>query len=98
MYRSPCSLFLKSFLCRTFIFPSMSHHHHDHDHHPALTQANRKVFIIGIGLNLLFVVAEIIGGIVYNSMALLTDAGHNASDVASLGLSLAAFWMAQRKS
>ncbi|MFL5742503.1 MAG: cation diffusion facilitator family transporter, partial [Flavisolibacter sp.] len=76
----------------------MSHHHHDHDHHPALTQANRKVFIIGIGLNLLFVVAEIIGGLVYNSMALLTDAGHNASDVASLGLSLAAFWMAQRKS
>jgi cobalt-zinc-cadmium efflux system protein len=75
---------------------------HDHDHsHPHkvdLERSNRKAFIIGICLNLAFVLAEIIGGLVYNSMALLTDAGHNASDVASLFLSLVAFWMARRKS
>jgi cobalt-zinc-cadmium efflux system protein len=56
------------------------------------------VFIVGICLNLAFVFAEVIAGLIYNSMALLTDAGHNASDVASLVLSLVAFWMAKRKS
>ena len=55
-------------------------------------------FIIGICLNVAFVLAEIIGGLIYSSMALLTDAGHNASDVASLVLSLVAFRMAKKKS
>jgi len=45
-----------------------------------------------------FVVAEIIGGLIFNSMSLLTDAGHNLSDVAGLFLSLLAFKMATRKS
>jgi len=40
----------------------------------------------------------VIAGIAYNSMALLTDAGHNLSDVASLLISLIAFWIAKRKS
>jgi cobalt-zinc-cadmium efflux system protein len=45
-----------------------------------------------------FVLAEVIAGFAYNSMALLTDAGHNLSDVASLVVSLVAFWMAKKKS
>jgi cobalt-zinc-cadmium efflux system protein len=75
-------------------------HHHDHSHAQQVKFDNgrRNVFLIGIGLNFLFVLAEIVGGLVYNSMALLTDAGHNASDVASLVLSLIAFWMAKKKS
>lgn len=80
---------------------SMEHHHdHDHGHSHSVDfgQVNRKAFVIGISLNLAFVLAEVIAGIFYNSMALLTDAGHNASDVASLFLSLVAFWMARRKS
>src|ERR1700730_1969411 len=70
------------------------HHSHDLD----FAQSNRNAFIIGICLNLAFVLAEIIGGFVYNSIALLTDAGHNVSDVAGLVLSLVAFWMAKKKS
>jgi cobalt-zinc-cadmium efflux system protein len=45
-----------------------------------------------------FVLAEAIAGIAYNSMALLTDAGHNLSDVASLIVSLVAFWIAKKQS
>ena len=45
-----------------------------------------------------FVIAEIVGGLIFNSMSLLTDAGHNLSDVASLFLSLLAFKMAAKKS
>jgi len=74
------------------------HSHHDHPHDLNFQHGNRNVFIVGICLNLAFVFAEVIAGLIYNSMALLTDAGHNASDVASLVLSLVAFWMAKRKS
>ena len=45
-----------------------------------------------------FVLAEAVAGFVYNSVALLTDAGHNLSDVASLLISLVAFWIAKRQS
>ncbi len=74
------------------------HDHHNHSHDLDFKQGNNRAFIIGICLNMAFVLAEIIGGLIYNSMALLTDAGHNASDVASLVLSLVAFKMAKKKS
>lgn len=64
------------------------HHHHGHNHQ--ITSLN-KVFIIGIVLNLLFVGAEATVGIIYNSLGLLSDAGHNLSDVFSLLLALIAF-------
>jgi cobalt-zinc-cadmium efflux system protein len=68
------------------------HHHHHHDHAPPAGAANMDArFIVGILLNVAFVVAEVIFGIVADSMALLTDAAHNLSDV--LGLSLA-WWAA----
>ena len=76
-----------------------SHNHsHSHSHAVEINKGNRNVFLIGIGLNMAFVLAEVIAGIVYNSMALLTDAGHNLSDVASLSVSLVAFWIAKRQS
>ncbi len=74
------------------------HDHHNHSHDLDFKRGNNRAFIIGICLNMAFVLAEIIGGLIYNSMALLTDAGHNASDVASLVLSLVAFKMAKKKS
>ncbi len=40
--------------------------------------------------------AEIIGGYLADSLALLADAGHMFSDVAALGLSLFATWISQR--
>jgi cobalt-zinc-cadmium efflux system protein len=73
-------------------------HEHGHSHAVQINKGNQNVFLIGIGLNLAFVLAELVAGFIYNSMALLTDAGHNLSDVASLVISLVAFWMAEKKS
>lgn len=72
-------------------------HGHDHHHHHNPVEAGRlnRAFYIGIGLNLAFVVVEAGAGFVTNSLALLTDAGHNLSDVGSLGLSLLAFRLAR---
>jgi cobalt-zinc-cadmium efflux system protein len=76
-----------------------SHSHtHDHAHAVEINKTNKNVFLIGICLNLVFVLVEVIAGIAYNSMALLTDAGHNLSDVASLLISMVAFWAAKKKS
>jgi cobalt-zinc-cadmium efflux system protein len=43
-----------------------------------------------------FLIAEVIGGILTNSLALLADAGHMATDVAALALALFAVWLARR--
>ena len=77
----------------------MGHHHgHDHHHHHGATLSNiGKVFVIGIILNMAFVMIEFVAGFYTNSLALLSDAGHNLSDVATLGLSLFAFRMSKRK-
>ena len=71
----------------------MEQHHHDHHHHE-ITSLN-KAFIIGITLNLAFVVAEFAAGFWYNSLGLLSDAGHNLGDVASLVLAMLAFRLAK---
>lgn len=73
-------------------------HNHSHSHAVEINKSNKNVFLIGIILNMAFVLAEVIAGIAYHSMALLTDAGHNLSDVASLLTSLVAFWIAQKRS
>ena len=65
-------------------------HHHHHDHTPKLDHLN-SAFIIGIVLNSAFVVLEVIAGLWSHSLSLLTDAGHNLSDVAGLALALLAF-------
>lgn len=67
---------------------------HHHDHHHEITSLN-KAFIIGISLNLAFVVAEFLAGFWYNSLGLLSDAGHNLGDVASLVLAMLAFRLAK---
>jgi cobalt-zinc-cadmium efflux system protein len=68
--------------------------HHHHDHAPKLDHLN-TAFIIGIILNSAFVVVEAITGFTTHSLSLLTDAGHNLSDVASLALALLAFKLAK---
>lgn len=69
---------------------SHSQGHHHHDHAPKLDHLN-TAFIIGIVLNSAFVVLEVIAGLWSHSLSLLTDAGHNLSDVAGLALALLAF-------
>src|SRR6056297_3661297 len=61
-------------------------HKHLHKHGP--TTEGR--LWISIFLNLAITIAEVVGGILSNSLALLSDALHNLSDTASLGISLVA--------
>lgn len=70
-------------------------HAHNHDHHVHRITSLNKAFIIGIALNLAFVVAEFVTGFWYNSLGLLSDAGHNLGDVASLVLAMLAFRLAK---
>lgn len=69
---------------------------HDHSHQaPPLKNLNRA-FFIGIVINLGFTIIEFVYGTMYNSLALVSDAGHNLSDVASLILSLLGMKLAQK--
>ncbi|TDN36129.1 cation transporter [Hymenobacter sp. UV11] len=80
----------------------MPHDHHDHAHaghaHAAPPPGGQfsAAFAWGIGLNLAFVVVETLGGLWAHSAALLSDAGHNLSDVLSLALAWGAAWLAGR--
>ncbi len=58
---------------------------HNHEHTPQLTGIN-KAFIIGIVLNLAYVLIQLIIGFQINSLSLLSDAGHNFLDVAWFGI------------
>ena len=49
-----------------------------------------------LGLTACYMVAEAVGGWLSGSLALMADAGHMLSDVAALGLSLFAIWIAKR--
>ena len=81
---------------------------HDHSAHSGGSHAGHAhaapppgggfsaAFAIGIALNLAFVAAETAGGLWANSAALLSDAGHNFSDVLSLALAWGAAWLAGR--
>ncbi|RYD75882.1 MAG: cation transporter, partial [Sphingobacteriales bacterium] len=74
----------------------MAEHNHNHAHKLDAKSLN-KAFVAGIFINLAFVFVEAIVGFFSNSLALLSDAGHNLSDVASLALSLFALKISQRK-
>ena len=78
----------------------MAHQHdhsHGHHHHSVSAENINTAFYIGIVLNILFVAIEAGIGFWKNSLSLLTDAGHNLSDVASLIISLLAFKLAAIK-
>lgn len=70
---------------------------HQHSHPSVNTESLNKAFILGIVLNLGFVIVEFIAGFRTDSLALLSDAGHNLSDVISLALALLAFRLAKIK-
>ncbi len=63
---------------------------HDHSHAPA---NYNKAFAIGVALNVLYILVEVIAGFSINSIALLADAGHNTSDVVSLLLAWGASYL-----
>ena len=56
----------------------------------------REALRTGLGVSALLCVVEIVGGVVTNSLALLSDAAHMFTDVAALALSLFALWIGSR--
>lgn len=58
--------------------------------------ANKRNLSIVFGLTTVYLVAEVIGGLLTQSLALLADAGHMLTDVAGLGLALLAIRFAER--
>ena len=77
---------------------SHAHAHGDGAHTTAggAHAANRRRLAVVLALAAAYMVAEVIGGLATNSLALLADAGHMLSDVGALGFSLFALWMAER--
>lgn len=71
----------------------MEKHHHHHHITPARSQ--NKIFILSIILNSFFVLVEVGVGLWQDSLSLLSDAGHNLSDVFSLVLVVIAFRLAK---
>lgn len=66
-----------------------------HRHRPASPGSERALALI-LGLVCLYMLAEVVGGLLSNSLALLADAGHMLSDAAALGLALFAIRMGRR--
>lgn len=81
-------------------FLSCSMHQHDSDeghvHMVHMPDVNRA-FLAGIVLNSVFVLIEFIAGFYTNSLALMSDAGHNLGDVAGLALALFAYRISKAK-
>jgi cobalt-zinc-cadmium efflux system protein len=77
----------------------MSHHHgHSHDHHHGHSHTGNKKALMGSFILIAaFMVVEVAGGLMTNSLALLSDAGHMLSDAASLGLSFFALKLGERE-
>lgn len=71
-------------------------HDHAHGHHHHAPADFGRAFLIGIVLNTGFVLVEAVAGLLYDSMALLADAGHNLSDVLALALAWIASIAAKR--
>ncbi len=65
---------------------------HTHIHVPDFTRSTIRRLALSLGLTALFVVVEILAGVFANSLALLTDAAHNATDAIALALT----WWALR--
>ena len=57
---------------------------------------NKKRLRITLILSVTYMVAEFVGGVLTNSLALLADAGHMLADAGALALSLFALWAAQK--
>lgn len=96
-------VFVSSSKCQ---HPEGHHHHHDadhshdhahgHTHNHKLIREPNSIFKIGISLNLLFVFIEIYYGYVVNSLALISDAFHNLTDVFALLLSWLAYYLSKK--
>ncbi len=69
---------------------------HGHSHTHSSASKNKKRLMMAFGLTTFYLIVEVIGGLLTNSLALLADAGHMLTDVAGLGLALLAIKFAER--
>jgi cobalt-zinc-cadmium efflux system protein len=80
---------------------SHSHHNHSHHHPPTAVDGRgvslTRAFVLGIALNLGFVLVEAIYGVIADSSALLADATHNMGDVLGLVVAWGTSLLARRK-
>ena len=67
--------------------------YHGHSH---TREASRRNLAIALGLTAGYMVVELVGGIMANSLSLLADAGHMVTDAGAIGLALLAMWVADR--
>lgn len=75
------------------------HDHHDqghHHHHDHTREGNKKGLVIALVITAGIMILEFFGGLLTNSLALLSDSGHMLSDASSLALSLVGIWFAAR--
>ena len=81
-------------------FASTLSHHHDHPHvhpHPHGEGGDHvRRLRLALAITAAFLVAEVVGGLLSNSLALLADAGHMLTDVAALALSLFVAWFSRQ--
>ena len=70
------------------------HGHHDHAHD--LRGASRRSLIIALTLITTYMFAEVVGGILSGSLALIADAGHMLTDAAAIMMALIAMWIADK--
>src|SRR5581483_5927042 len=73
-----------------------SAHEHEGPHAGSAAAKSQRNLLIVLGLTTSYMLAEVIGGILTNSLALLADAGHMLTDVLGLAMALAAIRFAQR--
>lgn len=76
---------------------AQKHHHHGHHHHAPPATDQGRIFLIAVALNALFIAVELFYGFAANSLALLADAGHNASDVLGLLMAWGAMVLGRRQ-
>jgi len=79
------------------------HQHDGHEHHHGLGHshigdASIASLRIALTITAIFLVVEVVGGVLANSIALLADAGHMLTDVAALGLALFVAWFSKQPS
>ena len=72
------------------------HGHAGHDHAHDLRGASRRNLLLALVLISTYMIAEVIGGVVSGSLALIADAGHMLTDAAAIGMALFAMWIAER--
>ena len=65
----------------------------EHKHFSNFSRSTSRRLALSLGITLAFVVVEILAGVFANSLALLTDAAHNLTDVLALALTWWALWI-----